>query len=65
MICSALKCGKNEDCYLGLQYVIVDVGLQKERKEYYCQKHLRKRIFQLELMKLAGQVRKEVIEYGN
>lgn len=66
MKCQAKGCQET----VHVQYVIVDGATEKDEygikstkgkhKEFFCQKHLRRRILMLELMKLSNDVRKEI-----
>lgn len=54
--CQAKDCNEIID----VQYIHVYPSDKKPRKEYYCQPHLRKRVLQLELMRLSNKITKEI-----
>ena len=59
MRCQALNCRKTKD----VQFIYVRRSRKPMtlRKEFYCPRHLRFRAAELELMRLAGKFRKEII----
>jgi len=58
------KCeAKGCNSFQNVQYLMVRNNkrpMTQEHPEYYCQKHLRMRAFQLEIMKVSGQVQRVV-----
>jgi len=56
MRCKVKGCKEKKD----IQYLTIYPNDGKPKREYYCQEHLRRRIFGLELIRLSNKIKKNL-----